>query len=91
MIHRHRRLLPVDALGARQWWRQFLPPGLFFLGAGGVAGYSFGEAFVDPVPCLQLAAHRRVTERLVVLGEIIAEEIDRPAGFNIPEVAGTVD
>jgi hypothetical protein len=40
---------------------------------------------------LQLASHRRVTDRLVVLGAIIAEEMDRPAVFHIAEVAGTVD
>ena len=39
---------------------------------------------------MQLASHRRVTDRLLVLGEIIAEEIDGPALFSIAEVAGTV-
>jgi hypothetical protein len=49
-----------------------------------------GKAFIDPVPGLQLASHRRVTDRLVVFGAIIAEEMDRPAVFNRAEVAGTV-
>ena len=63
----------------------------FFLGTGSVAGDGFGKTFIDPVPGLQLASHRRVTDRLVVLGAIIAEEMDRPAVFHIAEVAGTVD
>jgi hypothetical protein len=62
----------------------------FFLGTGSVAGDAFGKTFIDPVPGLQLASHRRVTHRLVVLGEIIAEEIDRPAVFNIAKMARTV-
>ena len=63
----------------------------FFLGTGRVAGDGCGTAFRDPVPGLQLASHRRVTDRLVVCGEIIAEEMHRPAVFNRAEVAGTVD
>lgn len=51
----------------------------------------FREAFVDPVSCLQLAAARRVTHRLLRLGEIIAEEIDGPARFSRAAVAGTVN
>lgn len=56
-----------------------------------MAGNSFHEAFVDPIPCLQWAADRRVTDRLLMLGKIIAEEIDGPALFNRAEMAGTVD
>ena len=63
----------------------------FFFGTGSVAGDGFGQVFIDPVPGLQLASHRRVTDRLGVCGEIIAEEIDRPAVFTRAEVAGTVD
>jgi hypothetical protein len=37
-----------------------------------------------------LTAHCRVTGGSVVLGEIIAEEIDGPAVFNIAEMTGTV-
>jgi hypothetical protein len=62
----------------------------FFLGTRSAAGDSFSEAFIDPVPGLQLASHRRVTDRLVVLGDIIAEETDRPAVFNIAKVARPV-
>ena len=40
---------------------------------------------------MQLAADRRVTDRLLVLGEIIADKIDGPALFNRAEMAGTVD
>jgi hypothetical protein len=68
-----------------------LPPGLVLLGTGNVAGDGFGKAFVDPVSCLQLTSHRRVTDRLVVVGEVTAEESDRPAVFNRAEVTGTVD
>src|SRR5918911_1046823 len=89
-MHRQKRLLPTVALDGRRWRRQFLPPGLFFLGTGSVAGDGCGKAFIDPVPGLQLASHRRVTAHLVVCGEIIAKEIDRPAVFNRAEVAGTV-
>jgi hypothetical protein len=63
----------------------------FFLGRGRITGNGFREAFVDPLPGVQLAADRRVTDRLLVLREIIAEEIDGPALFNRAKVAGTVD
>ena len=63
----------------------------FFLDIGSVAGDGCGQAFLDPVPGLQLASHRRVTDRLVVCGERIAEEMDRPAVFHRAAVAGTVD
>jgi hypothetical protein len=56
-----------------------------------MAGYGCGEAFVDPVAGLQLASYGRVTHRLPVLREIIAEESDGPALFNITAVTGTVD
>jgi hypothetical protein len=62
----------------------------FFLGGGRVARDGFREAFVDPVPGVPLAADRRVTDRLLVLGELITQEIDGPARFNRAEVAGTV-
>jgi hypothetical protein len=61
-----------------------------FFGAWGVAGHSFGEAFIDPSPRLQLAAHGRVTDVACVLGEIRADEVDRPAVLNRAEVAGTL-
>jgi hypothetical protein len=38
-----------------------------------------------------LASYRRVTDRLLVLCEIITDEIAGPAIFDIAEVAGTVD
>jgi hypothetical protein len=38
-----------------------------------------------------LASYGRVTHRLLGLHEIIAEESDGPALFNIAKVAGTVD
>jgi hypothetical protein len=60
------------------------------LGVGRVAGDGVGEAFVDPLPGLQLAANRRVTGCALVLGEIIATEINGPAVFNIADVAGAV-
>jgi hypothetical protein len=62
----------------------------FFFSAGSITGDGFSEAFVDPVPGFQLAAHRRVTGGALVLGEIIAQEIDGPTIFNVAKVAGTV-
>ena len=53
-------------------------------------GDSFGEAFVDPISSFQLAADRGITGCILVLGEIITEEINGPAVFNIAEVGGTV-
>jgi hypothetical protein len=61
-----------------------------FLGARRVAGDGSGEAFVDPVTGSELTAHRRVTGGGVVLGEIIAEEIDGPVVFYRTAMAGTV-
>jgi hypothetical protein len=37
---------------------------------------------------LQLAAYCRITDRLLVLGAIVADEINGPAVFKIAEVAG---
>src|SRR5262249_34871385 len=71
-----------------RWRRQLPPPGLFSLGTGRVAGDGCGKAFIDPVPGLQLASHCGVTDRLMVFGAIITEEMDRPAFFNRAEVAG---
>jgi hypothetical protein len=39
---------------------------------------------------LQWASYGRVTHRLLVLREIIADESDGPALLNIADVAGTV-
>ena len=72
------------------WWRQFLPPALFFLGAWSVAGHSWGEAFIDPATRLQLAAHGRVADVACVLGEIRAYEVDCPARLKRAAVAGTL-
>ena len=55
-----------------------------------IAGDASGEAFVDPVAGFEWTAHCRVTGGGMVLGEIIAEEIDGPAGFNIAKMARTV-
>lgn len=55
-----------------------------------MAGDSFGEAFVDPIPGLQLAADRGIAGGILVLGEISTEEIHGPAVFNRAEVGGTV-
>ena len=52
--------------------------------------YKLSEAFIDPAPRLQLAAHGRVTDIACVLGEGMADEGDRPAGLTIAEVAGTL-
>jgi len=47
--------------------------------------HGFGDAFIDPAPRLQLAAHGRVTDIAGVLGEGMAYEGDRPAGLTIAE------
>ena len=49
-------------------------------------GDSFGEAFVDPAPRLQLAAHGRVTDVARGVREMMADEVDRPALLNIAQV-----
>ena len=90
MTHRSRRFLRGAPFAGPGWSRQFLPPALFFLGTRGLERHGFGKAFIDPAPCLQLAAHGRITDVAGVLGEVMADEVDRPAGLNIAEVAGTL-
>ena len=90
MTHRSRRLLRVAPFNGPGWSRQWLPPALFFLGARGFQGHRFGQAFLDPAPRLQLAAHGRITVVAGVLGEIMADEVHGPALLHRAEVAWTL-
>ena len=45
---------------------------------------------IDPAPRLQSTAYGRITDIARLLGEIMANEVDRPAILDIAEVAGTL-
>ena len=63
----------------------------FFLGPWSLEGHGGGKAFRDPAPCLQVAAHGRVTDVARCLREIMADEVHCPALLTGAEVAGTLD
>jgi hypothetical protein len=90
VTHRSRRLLWGAPFAGHGWSRQFLPPALFFLTAWGIERHGCGEAFIDPAPRLQLAAHGRVADVAGVRDEIMAYEVDGPALLHRADVAGTL-